>query len=40
MVSKSLSFLIFSFLYVHFNSHRSFDIQEEQIKKIIYSNVK
>jgi hypothetical protein len=26
MISKSLLFLIFSFLYVHLDSHRNFDI--------------
>jgi hypothetical protein len=33
MVSKSL-FLIFSFLYLHLDPYRGFDVQEEIIKKI------
>jgi hypothetical protein len=33
MVSKLLLVLIFSFLYVHLNPHRSFDVQKGPIKK-------
>jgi hypothetical protein len=32
MVSKLLSILIFSFLYVYLNPHRSFDVQKGLIK--------
>ncbi len=35
MVFKLLLVLIFSFLYVHLNPHRSFDVQKGPIKKEI-----